>query len=66
MKAVFEYLVTVFVMAFVKALSQPGVAAGLIDPIMEALRRHQVQPSKPNKDDEDFKNAAAGDGWPVE
>ena len=66
MKAVFEYIVTVFVMAFVKALSQPGVAAGLVDPIMAALHRHQIQASKPNQDDEDFKTAASADGWPVE
>ena len=66
MKAVFEYLVTVFVAAFIKALSQPGVAAGLIDPIMDAFRRHQIQASKPNQDDEDFKASAAADGWPVD
>jgi len=65
MKAVIEYLVTLVVMAFVKALSQPGVAAGLIGPIIDAMHRHQVNPATHNQDDEDFKDAAARDGWDV-
>lgn len=63
MQTFFDKLLAVIVLATIKALSEPGVAAGLVDAWLSATRERQIKASEVNDEDKKFIDSAHSDGW---
>lgn len=63
MQTFFDKLLAVIVRATIKALSEPGVLAGLVDAWIGVMQERQLKPAKENNEDKIFVDSAGRDGW---
>jgi hypothetical protein len=59
----FDKLLAAIVRATIKALSEPGVLAGLVDSWLSVTRERQIKASGVNDEDKMFIDGAHADGW---
>jgi hypothetical protein len=63
MQTFFDKILAVIVRSAIKALSEPGVLAGLVDVWIGVIQEQQVKPAKENDEDKKFVDSAHTDGW---